>query len=59
MHATKKYSFDIDQPRLTIFASSHPETISKLLDAEQQGADAFISRFLLHVFKANRQRLGN
>ncbi|CAF1001127.1 unnamed protein product [Brachionus calyciflorus] len=57
LHSTKKYSYDIDNPRLSIFASSHPDTISKLLVSEKQGADAFICRFLIHVFKAERRRL--
>ncbi|RNA01588.1 hypothetical protein BpHYR1_028691 [Brachionus plicatilis] len=57
LHSTKKYSFDIDQPRLAIFASSHPETMCKPIVAEKQGADAFVCRFLLHVCKAKRRRL--
>ena len=57
-HETKKYEYDIDNPRLTIFGSTHPPTIVDQLGAEQLGAEAFISRFLIHCFKANRTRLG-
>lgn len=58
LHATKKCSYDIDEPRLAIFASSHPDPMSKLLVAEKLGSDAFVCRFLLHVFQADRRRLG-
>jgi len=59
IHSTKKYEYDIANPSLVIFGSSHPQTVAVQLAAEMLGAEAFICRFLIHVFQAYRCRLGS
>jgi hypothetical protein len=58
MHKTKKYEYNIDFPRLAILASDHPETLRKYLALDQNSSTAFWARWLVHVCKAERRRLG-
>jgi len=58
-HSTKKYDYQIPFPRLTIFASDHPATLKKHLAVDQNTSTAFWARWLSHVCKAERRRLGN
>ena len=39
LHSTKKYSYDIPLPRLSILANSHPQTMEKLLNQEKLSAE--------------------
>ncbi len=58
LHSTKKYSYDIPWPRLSILANSHPQTMEKLLNQEKLSAEAFLARWIMHVTKGERGRLG-
>ena len=49
LHSTKKYSYKIDNPRLVIFASSHPETMANKFEIEKKSADAFRSISLKQI----------
>jgi hypothetical protein len=61
-HQTKKYTLNIENPRLSIFSAAHPHKISKMISEEikmEESCDGFMSRFLICFPKPMRLTLGN
>jgi hypothetical protein len=48
-HTTKKYDFEIKNPRLSIYAAGHTHKIIRMISEERDltNCDGFISRFLI------------
>ena len=57
-HSCKKYNYHIVNPRLSVFANSHPTTVAKYCQQDMHDPTAFISRFIIATHKGSFERLG-